>query len=459
MIKEAALDQLRATLAGPVLTPPDAGYDDARRVHNGMFARRPAVIARCLGTADVVETVRFARANGYELAVRGGGHSVAGKSVCEGGVVLDLSLMKGIFVDPVRRTARAQGGVTWREFNRETQLHGLATTGGVVSTTGIAGLTLGGGLGWLMGKHGLAADNLIAAEVVTAAGEVVRASAEENRDLFWGLRGGGGNFGVVVWFEYRLHPVGRVTSGLVAHPIERAREVLRFFRETTAEAPDELTLDAGLLHAPDGSGAPLAAIIGCHCGALPDGESAMRPIKRFASPMADTIGPATYVDTNTTIFDAGFPRGARNYWKSSFLAELSDPAIDALVARFALCPSPMSGLVLEHFHGAAARVGVRDTAFPHRRESCNLMVVAEWLDPADDEKNIAWARATYDALRPYMGPHMAGESYANYQTEDETVEQAYGPNHERLVALKNALDPTNLFHLNANVRPTVHATG
>jgi FAD/FMN-containing dehydrogenase len=325
----------------------------------------------------------------------------------------------------------------------------------VVSTTGIAGLTLGGGLGWLMGKHGLAADNLIAAEVVTAAGDVVRASGDENRELYWGLRGGGGNFGVVTWLEYALHPVGRVTSGLVAHPIERAREVLRFFRDTTAKAPDELTLNAGLLHAPDGSGVPLAAIIGCHCGPLTDGESAMRPIKRFGPPMADTVGPASYVDTNTTIFDAGFPRGARNYWKSSFLAELSDPAIDALIARFARCPSAMSGLVLEHFHGAAARVGVRDTAFPHRRDSYNLLVVAEWLDPADDEKNIAWARATYDALRP----HMARESYANYQTEDETVEQAYGPNHERLVALKNALDPTNLFHLNANVRPTVYATG
>jgi FAD/FMN-containing dehydrogenase len=233
MVKEAALKDVRASLRGAVLTPTDAGYDEVRRIHNGMFVRRPALIARCLGTADVIDAVRFARTHDLELAVRGGGHSVAGKSVCEGGLMLDLSLMKGIFVDPGRGTVRAQGGVTWGEFNRETQLHGLATTGGVVSTTGIAGLTLGGGLGWLMGKHGLAADNLIAAEVVTAAGEVVRASAEENRDLFWGLRGGGGNFGVVSWFEYRLHPVGPVTSGLVAHPIERARDVLRFFREVT----------------------------------------------------------------------------------------------------------------------------------------------------------------------------------------------------------------------------------
>ena len=283
MIEEAALSDLRATLCGAVVTPGDAGYDEARRIHNGMFVRRPALIARCLGTADVADAVRVARAHDLELAVRGGGHSVAGKSVCDGGLVLDLSRMKGILVDPGRRTVRAQGGVTWGEFNRETQLHGLATTGGVVSTTGIAGLTLGGGLGWLMGKHGLAADNLIAAEVVTAGGEVVRASADENRDLFWGLRGGGGNFGVVSWFEYRLHPVGPVTSGLVAHPMERAREVLHLFRDVAASASDELTLDGGLLHAPDGSGVPLSVIVGCHCGATADGETAMRPIKRLGA--------------------------------------------------------------------------------------------------------------------------------------------------------------------------------
>lgn len=454
MVKEAALNELRASLRGGVLTPTDPGYDEVRRIHNGMFVRRPALIARCLGTADVIDAVRFARTHELELAVRGGGHSVAGKSVCEGGLMLDLSLMKGIHVDPGHRTVHAQGGVTWGEFNRETQLYGLATTGGVVSTTGIAGLTLGGGLGWLVGKHGLAADSLISAEVVTAAGDVVQASVDGDRDLFWGLRGGGGNFGVVSWFEYQLHPVGPVTSGLVAHPIERARDVLQFFREVTSSVRDELTLSGGLLHAPDGSGVPLTAIIACHCGSLAEGEAAIRPIKRFGSPLVDTIGPASYVDTNTAIFDSGFPRGARNYWKSSFLAELSDEAIDALIAQFAVCPSPMSGLLLEHFHGAATRVGVGETAFPHRRESYNLLVVSQWLDPKDDEKNIAWARATYDALRP----HMARESYLNYQTEDETkgaVKHAYGPNYERLIALKNKLDPTNLFHLNDNLRPTV----
>ena len=325
----------------------------------------------------------------------------------------------------------------------------------MVSTTGIAGLTLGGGLGWLMGKHGLAADNLIAAEVVTAAGEVVRASAEEDRDLFWGVRGGGGNFGVVSWFEYRLHPVGPVTSGLVAHPMERARDVLRFFREVTASVPDELTLYGGLLHAPDGSGVPLAVIVGVSlrlAGRGRSGNAANQGLS--ARPWSTPSAPrATWTRTRPSS-TPGFPRGARNYWKSSFLAELSDAAIDALIAQFAVCPSPMSGLVLEHFHGAATRVGVGETAFPQRRESYNLMVVSQWLDPKDDEKNIAWARATYDALRP----HMARESYANYQTDDQTqdaLEHAYGPNYARLVALKNRLDPTNLFHLNNNVRPTV----
>jgi FAD/FMN-containing dehydrogenase len=451
MVDETAVTDLRTRLRGGVLTPSDAGYDEVRRIHNGMFVRRPALIARCLGTADVVDAVRFARTHDLELAVRGGGHSVAGKSVCEGGLLLDLSLMKDIQVDPVRRTVRAQGGVTWGEFNRETQLYGLATTGGAVSTTGIAGLTLGGGLGWLMGKYGLAADNLISAEVVTAAGDVVRASADGDPDLFWALRGGGGNFGVVPWFEYRLHEVGPVTSGLVDHPIERARDVLLFYRELTSASPDELTLHA-LLHTPDDS--PRATILACHCGSLAEGEAATRRIERFGSPVVSTLGPASYVDTNTTLYDPAFPRGARNYWKSSFLAELNDAAIDALVARFAVCPSPMSGLLLEHFHGAATRVGVGETAFAHRRESYSLLVVSEWLDPKDDEKNIAWARATYDALRP----HMARESYANYQTEDDTegaLEDAYGPNYKRLVALKNKLDPTNLFHLNNNVRPTV----
>jgi len=455
LLDRAGIAELSPRFSGALLCPGDAGYDDARRIHNGMIDRRPALIARCLGTADIVDAVNFARAHGLEIAVRGGGHNVSGKAVCEGGLMLDLSLMKGVYVDRGRRAARAQGGLTWGEFNRATQLHGLATTGGVISSTGIAGLTLGGGLGWLMGKHGLVADNLLSAEVVTASGEVVRAADDENVDLMWGLRGGGGNFGVVSSFEYQLHPVGGVMSGLVAHPLERARDVLRFYRDLTSSLPDELTLFAGLLHAPDGSGKPLAAIIACHCGSPAAAEAALRPIKAFGSPLMDVIGPMSYEATNTML-DDGFPRGALNYWKSSFLESLSDAAIDTLISRFEACPSPMSGLVLEHFHGAATRVGVGETAVPHRRESYNLLLISEWLDRADNARNITWARESYDAMRPWF----AGGRYVNYLGEDEekdSVQAAYGPNHERLQALKAKYDPANLFHLNQNIQPAMTA--
>jgi FAD/FMN-containing dehydrogenase len=450
-VEEAKITELRTRFSGALLRAGDAGYDDARRLHNGMIDRRPALIARCRGVADIADAVNLARTHRLEIAIRGGGHNVAGKAVCDGGLMIDLSLMKGIHVDPVRRSVRAQGGVTWREFNRETQVHRLATTGGTISTTGIAGLTLGGGLGWLMGKYGLAADNLVSAEVVTASGDVVLASEKENGDLFWGLRGGGGNFGVVSSLEYRLHPVGPVTSGLVAHPVERARDVLRFFREMTSSLPDELTLFGGLLHAPDGSGTPLAVMIACHCGDPGDADAALRPVKAFGQPAIDTIAPASYEQTNTML-DEAFPRGALNYWKSSFLADLSDAAIETLIARFSACPSPMSGLVLEHVHGAATRVGVTETAFPHRSEGYNLLIVSEWLDPGDTDRNVAWARETYDAMQPYF----ARGRYVNYLGADEgeePVRAAYGSNFARLRALKARYDPGNLFHLNQNIRP------
>ena len=364
-LNQASIVDLSARFLGVLLRPDQSGYDEVRRIHNGMIDRRPALIAGCLGNADIVDAVNFARTHGLELAVRGGGHNVAGRAVCDDGLMLDMSLMKGIHVDPVRRTARAQGGVTWREFNRETQAHGLATTGGVISTTGIAGLTLGGGLGWLMAKHGLAMDNLVSAEVVTASGDIVRASKEENADLFWGLQGGGGNFGAVSWLEYRLHPVGTVTSGLIAHPFDRARDVLKFFREITSGLPDDLTIFGGLLHAPDG--AQIAVMIVCHCGPLAEAETALEPIKKFGSPILDSVGPTSYEETNKML-DAGFPRGALNYWKSNFMRELSDQAIDTLISQFAACPSPMSGLLLEHIHGAATRVGVeRDSVPPPAR--------------------------------------------------------------------------------------------
>jgi FAD/FMN-containing dehydrogenase len=451
-LAETAAD-LAKTFTGQLLGPTDPGYEDARRVHNGLIDKRPALIARCRGVADVVDAVKLARDHGLEAAIRGGGHNVAGRATTDGGLMIDLSPMKGIHVDPKSCTARAQGGLTWNEFNRETQLHGLATTGGVVSSTGIAGLTLGGGLGWLMGKHALALDNLLSAEVVLADGRVVMASRDEHPDLFWALRGGGGNFGVAASFEYRLHPVGpAVTGGLVAWPFAAAWDVLRHVRDVTASLPDEFTVFAGLVHAADGSGEKLAAVVLCHCGTLAAGEDAVRPIKGFGTPALDAVGPVPYSQLNAML-DAAYPRGALNYWKSSFLAGLSDEAIRAMIDCFARCPTPMGQLLLEYVHGAVTRVGVTDTAFPHRAEGYNMLVLAEWTDPRHNDACIAWARESYAALRPFMG---AGR-YVNYMGADEdggdVLAAAYGPNYRRLQEIKAKYDPGNFFRLNQNIRP------
>jgi len=445
--------ELAKSFAGQVLRPADPGYEEARRVHNGLVDKRPALIARCLGQADIADALQAARGHGLEIAIRGGGHNVAGRATTEGGLMIDLSLMKGVHVDPKARAARAQGGVTWNEFNRETQLHGLATTGGVVSSTGIAGLTLGGGLGWLMGKYALALDNLVSAEVVLADGRVVTASGSEHPGLFWALRGGGGNFGVVASFEYRLHPVGpAVTGGIIGYPFSAAFDVLRHFRDVTVSLPDELTVFAGLVHAPDGSGEKLAVLVLCHCGTLAEGEASVGPIKRFGAPALDAVGPMPYTQLNAML-DAAYPRGALNYWKSSFLSGLTDDAIRTMIDRFAACPTPMAQLLLEHFHGAVTRVGVAETAFPHRAEGYNMLVLSEWTDPARTEACVAWARDSFAALRPYMG---AGR-YVNYFDADEradAVAAAYGPNYERLQQIKAKYDPENLFRLNQNILPT-----
>src|SRR5712691_9438440 len=317
-----AVTELAKTFAGQLLQPRDLGYEEARRVHNGLVDKRPALIARCRGVADIVDAVKLGRTLNLEVAVRGGGHNVGGRGTIDNGLMIDLAPMKGIHVDSKGRTVRAQGGVTWGELNRETQLHGLAVTGGVVSTTGIAGLTLGGGLGWMMGKYGVAIDNLLSVEIVTAEGQILTASQEENPDLFWGLRGGGGNFGVAASLEYRLHPVGpTVTGGLVAHPFANARDVLRFYRHVTRSLPDELTVFAALLYAPDGSDTKLAAVAVCHCGSLIDGAAVTQPIKGFGQPVLDTMGPMGYCQVNAML-DAAYPRGALNYWKANFLADL-----------------------------------------------------------------------------------------------------------------------------------------
>jgi FAD/FMN-containing dehydrogenase len=448
-----AAQKLASTFSGQLLQPADVGYDDARKVHNGLVDKRPALIARAGGVADIVGAVELAQNLNLEVAVRGGGHNVAGRATIDEGLMIDLSPMKGIYIDPRARTVRAQGGVTWAELNRETQLHRLAVTGGVVSTTGIAGLTLGGGLGWLMGKHGLALDNLRSVEIVTADAKVLRASKEENSDLFWAVRGGGGNFGIATSFEYQLHPVGpTVAGGLIAFPFDRARDVLRFFRDRTASLPDEHTLFAGLIHAPDGSGTKLAVLVTCHCGPLDAGEKAVRPLKMIGSPAMDAIGPMPYNQLNSML-DASYPKGALNYWKSSFLAELSDDAIDTMIESFARCPTPMGQMLLEHFHGAATRVPVSDTAFPHRAGGYNFIVISQWIERANTDRCIAWARQSYAQMKPFL----ASGRYVNYLGDDETgdpVVMAYGPNYRRLQELKSKYDPNNFFHMNQNIRPS-----
>lgn len=448
----ALVGELSSRFGGRLLQPEDAGYEEARRVHNGLIDKRPRVIAQCRGVADIAEAVQLARTLRLEVAVRGGGHNVAGRAVVDGGLMIDLSGMKGVRVDARAGTAWAQAGVNWAELNRETQFHGLATTGGVVSTTGIAGLTLGGGIGWLMGKYGLALDNLASVELVTADGRALRASADENDDLFWAVRGGGGNLGVVACFEYRLHRVGpTISGGLIAYPLSAGRDVLKLFREMAAAAPDELGLEAALVGAPDTSGAKLAVVAVCHCGHPADGEAAVRPLKAFGPPVMDTIGPMTYCGLNAML-DPLYPRGALNYWKSHFLPELTDAAIDTVIGAFERCPSPISNIILEYFHGAATRVPVGETAFALRSPGYNALVLSQWMDPADNGRCVEWARETYDAIQPFTG---VGR-YVNYLDQDESadaVAAAYGPNYRRLREVKARYDPENFFHMNQNIPP------
>jgi FAD/FMN-containing dehydrogenase len=450
-VASAAAD-LSASFGGQLLKPADEGYEEARKVHNGLVDKRPALIARCRGVADVVDAVALATKLGLEVSVRGGGHNVAGRATIDGGIMIDLSPMRGVHVDAVGKTVRAQGGVTWGEVNRETQLHGLAVTGGVVSTTGIAGLTLGGGLGWLMGKYGLALDNLRAVELVTADGKVLRASKQEEPDLFWAIRGGGGNFGIATCLEYHLHRVGPVVAGgPIIYPIERSRDVLEFFRARTRSLPDEHTLFASLTHAPDGSGTEVAALVTCHCGPAADAERAIWPLKEFGAPILDAVGPMPYCQLNSML-DANYPRGALNYWKSNFLVELSDAAIATMIECFARCPTPMGQLLVEHIHGAATRVDAGDTAFPHRQEGYNFLILTQWMQPSDTSRCIAWTRETYESMRPFF----ASGRYVNYLDDDEVgdpVAAAYGPNYRRLQRIKAKYDPKNFFRMNQNIRP------
>jgi FAD/FMN-containing dehydrogenase len=447
---DAAIRELGTSLRGQLLQPADAGYDTARRIDNAMIDRRPALIARCAGVADVLSAVRFARKHEVLVSVRAGGHNVAGNAVCDGGLVIDVSPMKGIRVDPAGRTVQAQAGVTWGELDAEAQAFGLATTGGVISTTGIAGLTLGGGVGWLNGRFGLACDNLISADVVTADGQFVRASEQENADLFWGLRGGGGNFGIVTAFEYRLHPLGPIVlSGPVFHPAARAREVLRFYREFSASEPDELTTYAGLLTGPDG--APLVGLVPCYAGPPEQGAKLVERLRKFGPPAVDMVGPMPYVAVQRMFNDA-FPPGRYNYWKSSLAPRITDQLIDTIVEHMARVPSPHSSVMLEHYHGAYSRPAPTATAYSHRRPTYDVVIIANWTDPAANERNIAWARELFAAVQPQVSQ----AAYVNFLDRDDgadRVRAAYGENYDRLVAVKRKYDPTNFFRMNQNVRP------
>ena len=453
LLEEEVVQGFATNLRGQLIRSEDDGYDAARAVFNGMVNKRPAMIVRCAGTADVIQGINFTRTHNLLLSVRGGGHSVAGKAVCEGGVMLDLSPMKGIKVDPVRRTAEAQPGLTLAEFDHETQAFGLATTLGIVSVTGIAGLTLGGGLGWLNGKHGLACDNLISADVVTAEGQLLTASAEENEDLFWGIRGGSGNFGIVTSFKYQLHPVDVVLGGGLLYPEAKAREALRFCHEFASTCPDELSTSISLGRTPDGG--VVVGIALCYCGPLERGGQVLRPLRTFGPPLENNIQPMSY-RTLQRARDAGFPFGRQHYWKTSFLKHLTDEAIEVMLRFMAETPSPASGVALQQMHGAASRVNPAATAFPHRDEHYDFMILSQWSDPADSARNIQWAREFFEAMQPFLERGV----YVNDLGEEgeDRVKEAYGSNYERLAALKNKYDPTNLFSLNHNIRPAAQSS-
>ena len=450
VLKEADLKTFQKGLRGELIVPGGDGYEAARKVFNGMIDKRPAVIARCADATDVLRAVEFARTHDLLVAVRGGGHNIAGKAVCDGGLVIDLSAMKGMQVDPASRTARAEPGLTLGEFDRATQVHGLATPLGVISMTGIAGLTLGGGIGYLNGKHGLACDNVTSVDVVTADGRLLTANADENDDLFWAVRGGGGNFGIVTAFEYRLYPVGPVFFTAQRYEMHQARALLGFCREFAKECPDELTMWAVLGTSPDGL--PIAAIRASYFGSLEEGKQALKPVTEFGSPISKDTRQIGYVELQS-LLDSDFPTGKLHYWKSGFVLDLSDEAIGVLVEHAAEMPSPKSRIILEQMHGAASRVGPRETAFAHRHEQWDCLMLSHWADPQDTEKNIQWNRGLWEAMQPFLAPGV----YVNYLPEgegEERVRAAYGPNYERLVALKRKYDPANFFSVNQNIVPS-----
>ena len=458
MIPEAPSTEFRASLRGQMLLPGQPGYEESRKLHNAMIDKHPAMIVRCAGVADVIAAVKFARKHGIVVSVRGTGHNVAGISLCDG-LVIDLSAMKGIHTEPTAQTARVEPGVTWAELNHELQAFGLAATGGYVGTTGVGGLTLGGGLGWMVRKHGCALDNLLSVDVVTAEGEFLRASTTENADLFWGIRGGGGNFGIVTSFEFQVHPAGTVLAGLVLHPLSRSREAVRFWREYEKTAPEEMSNGVLLFTAPPELPLPevlsregIVGIGGVYVGPLEEGERVLRPLREFGPPAADIYQVMPY-SAAQTMADFLWPRGLYSYWKSSFLNSLSDGAIDTILDFYEKTPSPRTVIVVEHDGDSVwSRVPEDSTAFGHRTWPYNLVVTTMWTDQADTDTNIRWTRDLWEAMRPYL----ADAVYVNYLGEfaEEGIRVAYGNKYERLAALKEKYDLTNFFCMNQNIKPS-----
>jgi FAD/FMN-containing dehydrogenase len=451
-MSDVDIKSFRSVFYGQIFEPADVGYNEARQIWNASVSKHPRVIARCSGLADVIAAINFARTNKLPTAIRGGGHNVGGRALCDDGLVIDLSRMKSVFVDSATRKVRVQGGATLGDIDRETHVFGLAVPCGIVSKTGIGGLTLGGGVGWLIRKYGMSIDNLLSAQVVTADGTVLTASASENDDLFWALRGGGGNFGVVTSFEFQAHPVATVLGGLLLYPRAMAIDVIRHFRDYMASAPDELTAYAALLHGPDGS--PLVGVIPCYCGNIADGERVLRPLRKFGSPAVDAIQAMPF-PAMQSLLGPSFPDGNHNYWKSTLQRELPDDAIAAIVEHANRMQSPLSLVAVECYGGAAERVSNEATAFPHRNLPWDILFIAQWTDPEQTNTHRKWARSGEEILRPFsQNAHLLS---ALDVEADDVIKTAFGPNLARLATIKKKYDPTNFFRVNHNINPGAQA--
>ena len=444
----SAVNELQQIFDGKILVEGDDHYQTARKVWNGMIDKKPAIIAQCVNTNDIIQAVKFARNHDWIVSVRGGGHNVTGNAVCDNGIMIDLSLMRSVTVDPGKQVAEVQTGATWGDFDNATQKYGLGCTGGLISTTGVAGLTLGGGVGWLVRKHGLSCDNLLAAEIVTADGSLMQISTKENAELFWGIRGGGGNFGIVTSMKFQLHKLDKVVGGMILYPQNNAREVIQFYREFMKTAPDELTLYIGLLTSPDGF--PVVGFVGCYSGDPEKAEAVLKPLREFGSPIADLMQPKSYTEMQT-LLDEPFPPGNRYYWKSGFLRTLSDEAIDTIISYAATVTSPYTAIILEYYGGVASREPEGGTSYPHRQAEYDLVIISNWVNPAEDEKHISWTRKFYEAMQEYSSKRV----YVNTLgiEGEERVKEAYGENYQRLAVLKTKYDPGNLFRLNQNIAP------